>query len=76
MTTNEQIMIENSRYKQALDEIEGIAKTHNDIPDLPCGMEDCKYPKCRDDLTNNGETCMRSGLIKIADIIRKAKGEE
>ena len=28
MTTNEQIMIENSRYKQALDEIVTLDKTH------------------------------------------------
>ena len=62
MTTNEQIMIENSRYKQALDEIEKMIESI---------ITDC------DPITPNYRlNQINDRAYDILDIIRKAKGEE
>lgn len=57
MTTNEQIMIENSRYKQALDEIEEL-------------ISDDKFIRCP---INDDVNCNYFTRNKILDIINKAK---
>lgn len=56
------------KYKQALDEIEGIVNKKTEIPIC----DECAYrniPECK-------ENCMQDVLGKILDIISKAKGEQ
>lgn len=59
---------EAAKYKQALDEIEGIVNKKTEIPIC----DECAYrniPECK-------ENCMQDVLGEILDIISKAKGEE
>lgn len=59
---------ESKRYKQALEEIEGIVNKKTEIPIC----DECAYrniPECK-------ENCMQDVLGEILDIISKAKGEE
>lgn len=61
-----------SRYKQALEKIEEIAKKSNNPP---CLEFDCDCSKCEDETTDNGATCMQYGLEKFLDIINEVKGD-
>ena len=62
------------RYRKALEEIEEVLKVDFQ---LPCASTVCSYPEtCKDSLTNHGTECMRFALLKIKDIVKKAKGEE
>ena len=63
-----------NRYRKALEEIEEVLKVDFQ---LPCASTVCSYPEtCKDSLTNHGTECMRFALLKIKDIVKKAKGEE
>lgn len=63
-----------ARYRKALEEIEEVLKVDYQ---LPCASTVCSYPEtCKDSLTNHGTECMRFALLKIKDIVNKAKGEE
>lgn len=56
------------KYKKILKEIKEIVK--NSI-DLPCAdfWSDCK--NCKDETTDNGQTCMRKGLKRILKVIER-----
>lgn len=60
------------RYKQALKKIEKIAETSNNAP---CLEFDCDCTQCKDETTDNGNTCMQYGLEKILDIVNEVKGD-
>ena len=71
---NEKFELKNTRYRKALEEIEEVLKVDFQ---LPCASTVCSYPEtCKDSLTNHGTECMRFALLKIKDIVKKAKGEE
>ena len=59
------------KYKQALDEVLSIA-TNSDM--LPCADFEVDCTKCKDRITEKGKRCMRYGLIKIKNVVDKAKG--
>lgn len=54
------------KYKNKLEEIREI--TQNSI-NLPCAdfYTDCE--NCKDETTDNGETCMRKGLKQILEVV-------
>lgn len=58
------------KYKQALDEVLSIA-TNSDM--LPCADFEVDCTKCKDRITEKGKRCMRYGLIKIKNVVEKAK---
>lgn len=64
--TKADLLKQNDEYKNTINKIREIAKTSSD---LPCADYWCNCEKCNDDITNNGETCMRKGLKRILQII-------
>lgn len=58
------------KYKQTLEEILSIA-TNSDM--LPCADFEVDCTKCKDRITEKGKRCMRYGLIKIKNVVEKAK---
>lgn len=58
------------KYKQALNDILSIA-TNSDM--LPCADFEVDCTKCKDRITEKGKRCMRYGLIKIKNVVEKAK---
>ena len=61
---------EYQRYEQALDEVLSIA-TNSDM--LPCADFEVDCTKCKDRIKEKGKRCMRYGLIKIKNVVEKAK---
>lgn len=64
--TKTDLLKQNDEYKNTINKIREIAKTSSD---LPCADYWCNCEKCNDDITNNGEKCMRKGLKRILQII-------
>lgn len=64
--TKADLLKQNDEYKNTINKIREIAKTSSD---LPCADYWCNCEKCNDDITNNGEKCMRKGLKRILQII-------
>lgn len=56
------------KYKNKLEEIREIVKNSNQ---LPCTdfYADCE--NCKDETTDNGETCMRKGLKEIRSLVER-----
>lgn len=55
----------NDLHDNALNSLREIAKTSSE---LPCADYWCNCEKCNDDITNNGEKCMRKGLKRILEV--------
>lgn len=53
---------------RVIKEIKEIAKNSNTTP---CMNIYCNCEKCNDDITDNGETCMRKGLKRILKVIEE-----
>lgn len=53
-------------YIEKINKIREIAKTSSD---LPCADYWCNCEKCNDNITNNGEKCMRKGLKRILEVV-------
>nr|DAY81753.1 MAG TPA: Protein of unknown function (DUF2570) [Caudoviricetes sp.] len=64
--TKADLLKQNDEYKNTINKIREIAKTSSD---LPCADYWCNCEKCNDDITNNGETCMRKGLKRILKVV-------
>lgn len=64
--TKTDLLKQNDEYKNTINKIREIAKTSSDFP---CADYWCNCEKCNDDITNNGEKCMRKGLKRILQII-------
>lgn len=61
---------ENDRYKQAVEKIEDIAKSHTSVH---CLDPDCDCNNCHDEITENGKTCINKGRLEILTIINEVK---
>lgn len=66
--TKADLLKQNDEYIEQINKIREIAKTSTD---LPCADYWCNCEKCNDDITNNGEKCMRKGLKRILQIIER-----
>lgn len=66
-----------NRYKQALEKIEEIASKNIDSPNLECIYKEGPrtFPKCKDEFTQNGETCIVRGREEILNIINEVKDD-
>lgn len=62
------LLKQNDKYIEQINKIREIAKTSSD---LPCADYWCNCEKCNDDITNNGEKCMRKGLKRILKVIEE-----
>ena len=60
------LLKQNNKYIEQINKIREIAKTSSD---LPCADYWCNCEKCNDDITNNGEKCMRKGLKRILEVV-------
>lgn len=50
--------------KTPLERLKEISELAQEPYSLPCGAE-CKYPNCKDKITDNGKNCMELKLMKI-----------
>lgn len=66
--TKADLLKQNDEYKNTINKIREIAKTSSDFL---CADYWCNCEKCNDDITNNGEKCMRKGLKRILQIIER-----
>ena len=64
--TKADLLKQNDKYIEQINKIREIAKTSSD---LPCADYWGNCEKCNDDITNNGETCMRKGLKRILKVV-------
>lgn len=64
--TKANLLKQNDEYTNKINKIREIAKNSDMTPcmDLYC---DCE--KCNDDITDNGEKCMRKGLKQIFEVV-------
>lgn len=60
------LLKQNDKYIEQINKIREIAKTSSD---LPCADYWGNCEKYNDDITNNGEKCMRKGLKRILKVI-------
>lgn len=66
--TKADLLKQNDEYKNTINKIKKIAKNSNMIP---CGdfYTDCE--NCKDETTDNGETCMKKGLNEIRSLVER-----
>lgn len=64
--TKADLLKQNDEYKNTINKIKKIAKNSNMIP---CGDFYTDCVNCKDEVTDNGETCMRKGLKRILKVI-------
>lgn len=64
--TKANLLKQNDEYIKQINKIREIAKNSDQ---LPCVDYWCNCEKCNDDITNNGEKCMRKGLTQILEVI-------
>ena len=70
--TKADLLKQNDKYIEQINKIRAIAKTSSD---LPCADYWCNCEKCNDDITNNGEKCMKKGLKRILKVIEEKLDE-
>lgn len=66
--TKADLLKQNDEYINIINKIKEIAKNSNTTP---CMNIYCDCEKCNDDITDNGETCMRKGLKRILKVIEE-----
>lgn len=66
--TKADLLKQNDEYKNTINKIREIAKTSSE---LPCADYWCNCKNCKDETTDNGQTCMRKGLKEIRSLIER-----
>lgn len=71
--TKADLLKQNDKYIEQINKIKKIAKNSNMIP---CGdfYTDCE--NCKDEMTDNGKTCMRKGLKRILEVVGELENEK
>lgn len=66
--TKADLLKQNDEYKNTINKIKKIAKNSNMIP---CGdfYTDCE--NCKDEMTDNGKTCIKKGLNEIRSLVER-----
>lgn len=64
----ENSMEANQEYRKKLIKIQNIIRINNM---LPCEDHWADCENCKDDITNNGERCMKKGLKEIRSLVER-----
>lgn len=64
--TKADLLKQNDEYKNTINKIREIAKTSSD---LLCADTWADCENCKDEITDNGKTCMRKGLKRILEMV-------